>query len=155
MKALFSLILLFISFTGFAGTTPQVNALYLFNKLIDCTSEESMLKVMRLHHLKEKEGANGFHSFIHPDGTVYCVKMDTSNPTEEHPIIKISTSKDKKQIEEALLTSGYLKNDNRKGAFLKGQSYMPSSILCEITESPLKKGYILTFTKIFNSSRKR
>ena len=151
MKALITFFFLIcLSLSSLACQKPLSKDIYLFNKLIDCPTEEQMVKTCENHNLTDLGIQEGYQTFKSSDGTLFRFKMNELGNNNRVPVVEVTAKGKKKQIEKFLNTLGYQKKDKEEDRFFKGNEYSYSHLMCIVSESKEKETISLGFTKIIN-----
>lgn len=143
-RNILSLIIALISFiVGFASSHGIDNPLYLGIILIDQPDLWKMEEICECYNLKEVPMEDGYRIFHHSDGTeLRCGIYNVGD--KYYPIVKVSTNKSSKEIDQLLNGTGYVKES---GAYYKGTKFARRRTKCSVSGHSRKT---LTFEKEYN-----
>lgn len=148
-KAVITLtLLLILSITTQAQTTPAVHPVYIANLLTTSLSTDEMIETCRYYHLTETPTDPGHIAFTDSKGNIIHF-TDNRNTGNKNPdrTIELQVQESGKMIDHLLKSIGYIK---QKDSYEKGSPYATSKTVCTLTSRGKYK--ILSFTKIKTSS---
>lgn len=144
-----SIVITILAFT-FSVSAQQLikNPLSIFNILLSCPTEESMIKTCEQYGFKQQDPQSGYNVYSFEDETTVQFKMDSIGKNRWFPLIKITTPENKKYIEKLLKNLSFEKQ-KEKDTYLKGHKYGPTRQKVTLIKNK-NKTFTLVCTKILN-----
>ena len=148
-KAVITLtLLLILTLTTQAQTTPAVHPVYIANLLTTSLSTDEMIETCRYYKLTETPTDAGHIAFTDTKGNILRF-TDNRNSGNKNPdrTIELEIQESGKMIDHLLKSTGYTK---QKDSYEKGSPYAASKTVCTLTSRGKYK--ILSFSKIKSAS---
>ena len=127
-------------FSGFAQKIQLENSLSIFNTLVDCTSEDQMIKKCTFYKFKDRGMHDDFYVYEAPDGNTIRFRIDRKENGQQIPVIEIITTQNRNKIEKHLTKMGYKKEGK---IYVRSHKYGITNTYCKIEKADSNKTKLL------------
>ena len=149
---LISLLMFFISSPTIEGDSQKPtlkNAVYLFNNLLNCPSEEAMQHTCESYHATPLGEENRLHGYGFSDGTDIWVRMDTTDKGRKIPFVEVHTNQDMKDFKNNLeKVYGFKKVGNDE--YRRGNEFSRVQTVLTFVKRNVPQKTCFTCTKEYN-----
>ena len=125
---------------AFAQTVNLQNSLSIFNTLVDCTSEDQMIKKCNFYKFKDLGIHDDFYVYEAPDGNTIRFRIDRKENGQQIPVIEIITTQNRNKIEKHLTKMGYKKEGK---IYIRSHKYGITQTYCKIEKADSNKTKLL------------